>query len=199
MPKRVFFCFHASDVRSSRAHAIRDHWLSVQGNEAAGFFDPLLWEETKGQGKPAIKRLIDNGLEGTSATCVLVGSETHASPWVRYEVFKSIHRGNRLFAVHINGIPDTDGQTKNPGPNPFESLGFQYSKDGWSLNLYERVNNVWTEYKEINNSSKYGLRDIVSEDRRGKFFPLSKFYPIYMWNEQSGVTDFNKWVEDNPY
>jgi Thoeris protein ThsB, TIR-like domain len=69
-----------------------------------GFYDASLWEDTKKQGKTALKRLINSGVDNTSNTCVLIGSSTYARPWVRYELLKSFKRGNHIFGVHINGI-----------------------------------------------------------------------------------------------
>ncbi|WP_082396376.1 TIR domain-containing protein [Sphingopyxis macrogoltabida] len=37
-----------------------------------------------------------------SATCVLVGTETWSREWVRYEISRSLARGNGLVAVHID-------------------------------------------------------------------------------------------------
>lgn len=51
---------------------------------------------------------------------MLVGSDTYARPWVRYEILKSFVRGNHLFAVHINGVKGKDQKTKYLGPNPLE-------------------------------------------------------------------------------
>jgi len=118
MPKRVFFSFHYQEVIDFRANVVRQHWMTKPDREDAGFFDASVWETTKRTGSLAIKRLINGGLDGTSVTCVLVGSQTYARPWVRYEILKSFRRGNGLLAVHINSIKGKDQLTKNKGPNP---------------------------------------------------------------------------------
>lgn len=66
----------------------------------------IQWEEAKRTSEFALKRLINGALEGTSVTCVLIGSQTYMRPWVRYEILKSIERGNGVFGVHINRIRD---------------------------------------------------------------------------------------------
>jgi hypothetical protein len=68
---------------------VRNHGLTKDDN--AGFFDASLWESVKRSGPAALKRLINDGLENTSVTCVLIGSETYVRPWVtstpRIDVF----------------------------------------------------------------------------------------------------------------
>jgi hypothetical protein len=71
--KRVYFCFHCQDVVDFRASVVRNHWLTKPGREAADFCDASLWESARKQGDVAIKRLINSAIDGTTATCVLIG------------------------------------------------------------------------------------------------------------------------------
>ena len=137
----------------------------------AAFYDASIWEETKRQGAVALKRLINSGLENTSNTCVLIGSSTYSRPWVRYELLKSFKRNNHLFGVHINGIKDKDGQTKDLGPNPLEYLGVTYSEDGSTATLWEKIGGKWAEYEEIDGSASYRVN--VGLAHRGKGFNLA--------------------------
>jgi hypothetical protein len=121
MAKRVFFSFHYQDVIDFRANVVRQHWLTKPDRESAGFFDASIWASAKQSGDAAVKTLINSGLDGTSVTCVLVGSATHSRPWVRYEVLKSFQKGNHLLAVHINGIRAKDQTTKPLGSIRFGS------------------------------------------------------------------------------
>jgi MTH538 TIR-like domain (DUF1863) len=120
--KRVFFSFHYQDVIDFRANVVRQHWLTKPDRESAGFFDASIWESAKRTGSIAVKRLINSELDGTSVTCVLIGSETYARPWVRYEILKSFRKGNALMAVHINTIKGRDQTTKTKGPDPLECV-----------------------------------------------------------------------------
>ena len=83
----VFFSFEYTDV--SRAMVVRNSWVT-QGNKAAGFIDAADFEEIKRRGDASIKRWIDEQLESTSVTVVLVGQHTCSSRWVKYEIDKSI-------------------------------------------------------------------------------------------------------------
>ena len=109
MARRVFFSFkYKPDV--SRAMIVRNSWVT-QGKEAAGFVDAADFEKIKGQGDTAIKRWIDNQLNGTSVTVVLVGALTCSSRWVKYEIEKSEKIGNGLLGIDISKIKDLEENT----------------------------------------------------------------------------------------
>jgi hypothetical protein len=109
MARRVFFSFHyQEDI--FRVNVIRNSNV-VSGNAAAGFHDASLWEKTKRKGDAAIKHLIDQGLRGTSVTCVLIGQSTAKRKYVTYEIEQSVRKGNGLLGVHINDIADIKGNT----------------------------------------------------------------------------------------
>jgi len=108
MARRVFFSFKYEDV--SRAMVVRNSWVT-QGKQAAGFVDAAAFEEVKKKGKQAIKDWIDNQLEGTSVTVVLVGADTCYSEYVKYEIEASIEKGNGLLGIDVSKIKDLDGKT----------------------------------------------------------------------------------------
>ena len=109
--RRVFFSFKYEDV--SRAMIVRNSWIT-QGKEAAGFVDAANFEEIKRQGDAAIRRWINNQLNGTSVTVVLVGQDTCNSRWVRYEIERSIEIENGLLGIDISKIKDFQGNTTEP-------------------------------------------------------------------------------------
>jgi len=108
MARRVFFSFKYEDV--SRAMVVRNSWVT-QGREAAGFIDAAEFEELKEQGDDAIQAWIDDQLDGTSVTVVLVGEDTCDSRWVKYEIEKSEEIGNGLLGIDISKIKDLNGKT----------------------------------------------------------------------------------------
>lgn len=131
MPRRVFFSFHyQNDVW--RVNVIRNAHI-VEGTAAAGFQDASLWEEAKRKGDSAIKALIDRGLEGTTVTAVLIGSQTASRTYVKYEIDKSIERGNGLIGVYIHNIKDRYGNTAVKGTNPFDKL--YWTRNGQNIYL----------------------------------------------------------------
>src|SRR5882672_11567922 len=111
MAKRVYFAFHYQDVSDFRANVVRKHNF-VEGVKSAGYYDHSIWEDAKKTSPSALKRLINSELENTTVTVVLIGSDTWARRWVRYEIFESIKRSNRVFGIHINSIKGKDEKTK---------------------------------------------------------------------------------------
>ena len=192
MAKRVFFSFHYQDVIDFRANVVRNHWITKLDREDAGFFDASIWENAKKTSSLALKRLINSELQNTTVTTVLIGSETYARRWVRYEIAKSMAKGNKLLGVHINGIKGKNGRTKNLGPNPFDYLAYQYSNDGKKLSIFEWKNRKWVEYQDL---APYTLETTAPLHKRGKFYKLSSDYSIYNWIRNDGYNNFAKWVE----
>ena len=103
MARRVFFSFHYDDV--TRANVVRNSdQITRRYDGAIRFYDKSLWEEAKKQGSLAIKRMINRGLKGSSVTCVLIGQHTWHRRWVRYEILKSLVRGNGIVGVNIHDV-----------------------------------------------------------------------------------------------
>lgn len=116
MARSVFFSFHyQKDVW--RVNQIRNLHI-VTGCAAAGFQDGSLWEEAKKKGDAAVKKLIDDGLVGTTVTVVLIGAETANRKYVGYEIQQSIARGNGLLGIHIHNLKDKDLKTSAKGSVP---------------------------------------------------------------------------------
>ncbi len=192
MPKRVFFTFHYQDVIDFRANVVRNHWLTKPDREAAGFYDASIWESAKKQGDIALKRLINGGLENTSNTCILIGSQTYCRPWVRYEILKSFKKGNHIFCVHINSIKGKDGCTKAAGLNPLNYVGVTFSDSGKTATLWEKIGENWVQYDKIDGSASYQVN--VEQQYQGKSYNLAGWYNVYDWVANDGYNNFTEWV-----
>jgi len=120
MARRVFFSFHY-DRDIVRVSQVRNSWVT-KGRETAGFWDAASWESVKRGGDAAIKRWIENQLDGTSVTVVLIGAQTATRKYVLYEIERSLELGKGLLGVRIHGLKDFNGQTDYTGPNPFEQF-----------------------------------------------------------------------------
>lgn len=132
--RHVFFSFeYEHDV--SRAFVVRNSWVT-RGRSAAGFVDAADFESIKRQGDDAIRRWIDDQLNGTSVTVVLVGSDTCTSKWVKYEIQSSIERGNGLLGIDISGIRDLHGHTSFLcGQIPHGHAFYDWASDDGHANL----------------------------------------------------------------
>lgn len=119
MARKVFFSFHhAGDIL--RIGQIRNTWLTK--GEDCGYVDAADWEKIKRGGDEAVKRWINDQLNGTSVTVVLIGSQTASRPWVQYEIMQSHKKGNGLLGIYIDGVKDLHGNYSIRGRNPFELI-----------------------------------------------------------------------------
>jgi hypothetical protein len=140
MARRTFFSFHYErDVW--RAGQIRNSWVT-KDREAAGFWDAAKWEEVKKKGEDAIHKWIDDQLNGTSVTVVLIGAETSTRKYVDYEVTQSHKRGNGMLGIYIHNMKDANGKTDTKGANPFDKWTFKNSEGTVvTYPTYDWVNN----------------------------------------------------------
>lgn len=108
MARKVYFSFHyQNDIW--RVNQVRNHKITKEDIEEAGFYDGSLWEEAKKKGDLEIKRMINAGLKGASVNVVLIGSQTYSRRWVRYEIVKSFVEGKGQFGIYIHKNKDQNG------------------------------------------------------------------------------------------
>lgn len=88
MPRHVFFSYHY-DRDIVRASQVRNSWVT-QDRTTAGFWDAAAWEQVKRGGDTAIKSWIEQQLDGTSVTVVLIGAETATRRYVIHEIKATI-------------------------------------------------------------------------------------------------------------
>ncbi|MEM8492235.1 MAG: TIR domain-containing protein [Pseudomonadota bacterium] len=145
--RRVFFSFYyQEDIW--RVNQVRNSWRFRRETErlSQGFFDGSIWEASQRTSDESLKSLIRSGVENTSVTCVLIGANTHARRWVRYEIAQSLVRRNGLLGIKIHGLKNQAGYLGTPGVNPLECMGV-YLSNG-SIKIAERVNRKWKAYSD---------------------------------------------------
>jgi hypothetical protein len=189
MAKRVYFAFDYQDVIHFRANVVRKHNFA-EGVESAGYYDHSMWEEARNTSPQALKRLINSELENTSVTVVLIGSDTWARRWVRYEIFKSVKRGNRVLGIHINNIKGKDEKTKPLGPDPFNNLALEFSEDGNQVKPTEWINGAWHYYTDL---EPYPLAR-RPHPNKGSHIRLTNWCPVYDWVANNGYENFDSWI-----
>jgi MTH538 TIR-like domain (DUF1863) len=153
MARRVFFSFHY-ERDAQRAAVVRNHAVTKDNDEAAGYVDKAAWESIERQGEAAIKKWIGEQLSGTSVTVVLVGPETNFRKWVWYELEESYARKNGLLAVTLHNIRDFSGNTDQAGSTSFGSLG--KDKDGNDVYFFQVAKTYdWVSDDGYNNFGKW--------------------------------------------
>jgi hypothetical protein len=137
MARQTFFSFRYKND-CWRASIVRNSWVT-QERKAGGFFDSAEWEEVKRKSDPAIASWINNQMNGTSVTVVLIGSDTAGKKWIDYEIKASHDRGNGLLGIHIHGIKNSLGYTSLKGKNPFNNFTFKRNGQVVTFPVYDWV------------------------------------------------------------
>lgn len=94
----------------------------------------------KAKGEAAVHKWIDDQIEGTTVTVVLIGSETSERDYVHYEITESWTEGNGLLGVYIHNIKDSPGKTATKGKNPFLTHSFTRGGKTVTIPVYDWQN-----------------------------------------------------------
>lgn len=116
----AFFSFHYDDVW--KVNQVRNSWVTHPNARSAGFFDQSLFEKARTSSESVLRDMIDDGLEDTDVTVVLIGERTHSRSWVQYEIEQSAVRGNRLLGIDIHELRGTNGRCGRRGRSPFMKI-----------------------------------------------------------------------------
>ncbi len=146
MPRKTFFSFHYEpDVW--RAWNVRNSWV-VRPDEQVdrGFFDSSVFEASKKESDDSLKAFLREGLNNTSVTCVLAGTNTWTRRWVRYEIARSVLKGNGLLTVFIHGVKNRDEEVAAKGANPLAQMGVYKTDKG--IFFAEWKNGKWVRYED---------------------------------------------------
>jgi len=165
MARNTFFSFHFEKDVMRAAQVRNSNVITNRTVDAHGFIDAAEWESIKRGSDNSIKNWINSQLQGTTVTVVLIGSETvnpvtgNVRPWIKYEIDRSIARGNGLVGVYIHNAPDPRNGTSIKGRNPFDALTFsntsrklssEYHTHDW-ISDNGRINlGAWIEQAAVN-------------------------------------------------
>ena len=187
MARHTFFSFHYQrDVQ--RASVVRNSWVTKSDRKEAGFFEDGLWEAAARPEGGGVRRLINRGMSGTSVTCVCIGNETWARYWVRYELLRTFAEGKGLLGVRVHNIANFDGETDEPGHNPFDYLAFTVESKG--IRLKRKFKGEWGPHEHFPD-----LLPSVPYDLRGKKnHTFSSLFKVYDWSA-GGYHDLGDWTE----
>ena len=130
--RRAFYSFHY-EADAWRAGQIRNMGM-VDGNAPAR---DNTWEEVKRGGDNAIKRWIDNELQGRSVTIVLIGTATAGRKWINYEICQSWDNRKGLLGIYIHNIEDANGYITQKGSNPFDFINVGTTPLSRLVNAYD--------------------------------------------------------------
>lgn len=192
MPRRTFFSFHYKpDVW--RAWNVRNSWIVKPENEIdRGFFDNSVFEAKQRENDDTLKAFLREGLENTSVTCVLAGKNTWARRWVRYEIARSIVRGNGLLAVYIHGVKNSEGKVSEKGANPLAQMGLY--KTGTGIFLAEWKGDKWVKYDDYTLAIPENMIWFAAP-KNTNVVQFSSHCMSYDFTEQDGRKNIGGWIE----
>lgn len=192
MPRRTFFSFHYEpDVW--RAWNVRNSWVvRDSGQDDRGFFDSSVFEASKRESDEALKRFLREGLENTSVTCVLAGTDTWRRRWVRYEIACSVVKGNGLLTVFIEGIRNDRQELCAKGADPLAQMGLYRTDRG--IFLAEWSGEKWVAYNDYKLAIPEG--DLwFTAPTSTTVVQLSRHCMAYDFAAQNGRTNIGGWIE----
>lgn len=191
MARRTFFSFHyQEDVW--RVWNVRKCWAIGKDREADGFFDGSVFEASKRESDEALKNFLRDGLKNTSVTCVLAGQHTAARRWVRYEIVRSVLKGNGLLTVDIHGLRNDKQVLGVKGTNPLDQVGL-YLSNGKIL-FAEVKGGKWVKYEDY--TVAIPAADLwFDAPTSNTVVPLSKHCITYDFDAQNGRANIAGWIE----
>ena len=187
MARRVFFSFHYQ-MDIWRVNQVRKsgEFRDVSGDDT--FYDNSLWEATKKKGDAALRDLIEKGLQNSSVTVVLAAEQTWSRRWVRYELLKSLERGNGLMTLWIDQQRDQNSRAARRGYNPMDCIHFEISGDGRTAKTQYYDGTGWKGYETIS------AVNFSSSAKRIAKAKLSAIASESAWSSADPAA-FARWVE----
>ena len=192
MARRTFFSFHyGPDVW--RAWNVRNCWVvRPQDQIDSGFFDSSVFEASKKESDDALKAFLRKGMDNTSVTCVLSGARTSERRWVRYEIARSMVKGNGLLTVFIHGVENSKQQTSQKGSDPLSQVGLYRSND--RIYLAELKGGKWVHYSDYSRAIPKAYLWCPAPTTK-QVTPLSNHCQSYNFVNRDGRTNIGSWIE----
>lgn len=190
--RKTFFSFHYQpDVW--RAWNVRNSRTVKPDNQAEeGFLDSSVFEASQKKGDENLKRFLREGLENSSVTCVLAGSSTWTRRWVRYEIVRSILKGNGLLTIDIHNVKDSNGNVTSAGANPLDAIGLYRAND--KIYFAEWKNSQWAKYDDYTAAVSEG--DLwFAPPQTTSVVQLSTQCPRYDFSADKGRENLSGWIE----
>jgi len=190
--RRTFFSFHyVPDVW--RAWNVRNSWVvKPEDQVSSGFFDSSVFEASKKESDDSLKAFLREGVKNTSVTCVLTGTDTWSRRWVRYEIARSLIKGNGLLTVYIHGVKNKDGVIAVKGADPLAQMGVYRAEKG--IYLAEWNGGKWIKYDDYTLAiPESDLWFTAPNDNN--VVQLSNHCMSYDFTAQNGRQNIGGWIE----
>jgi hypothetical protein len=200
--RKAYFAFKFDDVM--RVNNVRNAWRSDRPDTLLfpSFCDSSIWERSRSEGDETLKKLMREGVQGTSAVCVLIGSETWQSRWVKYEIVRAVIDERGLLSVHLNNLNHHERHVPDLlGPNPLDFIGICRNQDG-NCYIYEKQligslsgSSDWKWLPYPDHRKPVAFPKFLPEPRTGYVQPLSVGALCYDYVGQSGYQNIGSWID----
>ena len=202
--RKAYFAFRFEDIM--RVNNVRNGWRGIHpdGLFDRSFYDSSIWEKSEASDPEALKKLMREAVENTSAVCVLVGTNTWQGRWVKYEIARAVIDGRGLLAVHINGLNHHQRRAPDPnGYNPLRLMGIYHSLDG-RYYIYEykevmvnplsgQLNWQWMPYEDFKGT--VNLPRYIPAIDQGWVMPLAAHTSEHDYDANDGATNIGAWID----
>jgi hypothetical protein len=204
LKRKVYFAFDFDDLM--RTNNVRQAWKihHPHSAEKRSFFDRSIWESRNIKDEKTLKALMQGAIKYSSAICVLVGTDTWRSRWVKYEISRAVVDERGLLAVHINGLNHIERRAPDPlGYNPLNVMGIFHSVSN-RYYLYEARPTVidpsngqlgweWRQYEDY--TDPVPLPGYMSAMGVGQVVPLSWATGAHDYVAGQGDQNIGTWID----
>jgi hypothetical protein len=201
--RKVYFAFRFKDIM--RVNNVRQSGKIGQDEQKnpRDFYDRSIWEQSGIKDPEGLKRLMREAVEYSSVVCVLVGSDTWDSRWVKYEIARAVIDKKGLLAVGINGLPHINtGSADIPGINPLQVMGVYKSNERFYLaeNRWEpvaqnplRYDWRWRRYDDF--TDPVPLPTYLAEKSDANVSALSEGASYFDYANSGGTLQLGVWLD----
>jgi hypothetical protein len=202
--RKVYFAFSFGDI--VRVNNVRQIGKigPRESRNARTFYDRSIWERRRITNDEGLKNLMRNGVKHSSAVCVLIGTDTWDSRWVKYEIARAVIDERGLFGVHINSLNHNVRRAPDPwGYNPLHLMGVYRALNG-KFYLWEKcvvIKNVetgevgweWQAYEDY--ADPIPLPRYIIDVGVQRVMPLSWVTRQYDFIVDAGRKNLGAWID----
>jgi hypothetical protein len=199
---RVYFAFDFDDL--ARVEAVRQSGrVCLRETIQRGFYDRTVWESRAAKNEAGLLSLMREAVRNSSTVCVLSGTNTWRSRWVKYEIARAVVEERGLLAILIDGIEPANGAPDRVGLNPLHVMGLYHHESGhyYLVERHEVVKDVatgtlgfsWRLYAD--HPDPVVPPRYVGDIEPGQAAPLSLFTTEHDFLADDGATHIAAWIE----
>jgi hypothetical protein len=202
--RKGYFAFDFDDL--FRVNNVRQAWKIDHPDSALmrTFYDRSIWESRNIKDEKTLKNLMRGAIQYCSAVCVLVGTNTWQSRWVKYEIARAVIDRRGLLAAHINGLNHVKRRTPDKlGYNPLRVMGI-YRSPEHRYYLYEKRVAIadpstdllaweWHPYEDY--TDPVPLPRYIPAIDPGHVMPLSEYTAEYDYVRGEGHRNIGAWID----